>query len=135
MLVSLQCWCHLVSLWCLVSVRCWCWGHSSVTLVLVSHQCHSGAGACVGVNLVLVSLQCHTGVTPVLVSFMVSYPCHSSADVTPVSLWWCHTSVIEVFKPTINYVYSKILAQSHLGYLQNNMFNCYVVIPSLGNLV
>ena len=68
------------------------------------HQCHSGAG-----------------VTP------VSHRCHSGAGVTPVSLW-CHSGagVTELFKPTINYVYSKIIAQSDLGYQQNNMFNCYV---------
>ena len=86
-----------------LSLLCWC--HKGVTLVLVLLRCH----LFVGVTLVLVSHWCHLG-----------------AGVTLVS--WCHFSagVIKLFKPTINYVYSKIIARSHLGYQQNNMLNCYV---------
>ena len=68
----------------------------------------------------------------------MSLRCHSGAGVTPVSLrCWCHSivgdfpvlsspGVKKLFKSAINYVQSKIMAQSQLWYQQNNMFNCYV---------
>ena len=97
---------------------------------LLLHWCHSG----VGVTPVPPP---YTGVIPVPPPYagvtLVSLGrwCHSGAGVTPVSLqcWYqCHSSagVIELFKPTINYVYSKIIAQQHQGHQQNNMLNCYV---------
>ena len=66
--------------------------------------------------------QCHSGVTPVLVLLR----CHSGAGVTLVSLrCWCHSivgvfpvlsspGVKKLFKSAINYVQSKIIAQSQL---------------------
>ena len=116
-----------MSLWCLVSLRC----HSDVTPVLVLLQCHSGAG----VTPVSLRCWCYSSVTPVLV--LVSLRCHSGAGATPVSLrCWCHSKagvlpvlpppgVKKLFKSAINYVQSKIIAQSQL-YYQQNMFNCYV---------
>ena len=149
-LVIVLLWCHCGA-WCHsgagvtpVSLRCWCF--SGVTPVLVLLRCHSGAGVTpvlvllrchsgAGVTPVLVLLRCHSGagVTPVLVLVR----CHSGAGATPVSLQcWCHSKagvlsvlpppgVKKLFKPAINYVQSKIIAQSQL-YYQQNMFNCYV---------
>ena len=118
----------IVLLWCHsgagvgatpVSLQCWCWCYSGVTPVLVSLRCW-----------------CYSGVTPVLV--LVLLRCHSGAGATLVSLQcWCHSKagvlpglpppgVKKIFKSAINYVQSKIIAQSQLYYQQNNMFNCYV---------
>ena len=130
----------IVLLWC----HCGAWCHSGagagVTPVLVSLRCHSGAGA--GVTPVSLRCWCHSGagagVTLVLV--LVLLRCHSSAGATLVSLLcWClsNAGVLPVlpppgvkknliFKSAINYVQSKIIAQSQLYYQQNNMFNCYV---------
>ena len=119
-LVIVLLWCHCGA-WChsgvtQMSLRCWC--YSSVTPVLVSLRCW-----------------CYSSVTPVLV--LVSLRCHSGAGATPVSLrCWCHSKagvlpvlpppgVKKLFKSAINYVESKIIAQSQL-YYQQNMFNCYV---------
>ena len=75
---------QLQSIYKSTTLGCWC--HSDVTLVLVSLQCHSGAG----VTPVSLWCWCHSGVTPVWVSLR----CHSGAGVTPVSLrCWCHSSV------------------------------------------
>ena len=97
--VSLQCWCYSIVTPVLVLLRCWC--YSGVTPVLVLLRCHSSAGA------TPVSLQCW---------------CHSKAGVLPVLL---PLGVKKLFKSAINYVQSKIIAQSQL-YYQQNMFNCYV---------
>ena len=134
-MVSLQCWC-----WCysgvtpvLVSLRCWC--HSGVTPVLVLLQCWCHSGVTPVLVLVLLQCWCHSGagVTPVLLRCW----CHSGAGVTPMSLLcWCLSKAVlpvlpppgvkKFFKSAINYVQSKIIAQSQLYYQQNNMFNCYV---------
>ena len=121
----------MVLLWCHsgagagvtpVSLRCWC--HSGAGVTPVSLRCwyHSGDG------VTPVSLRCwcwcYSGVTPVLVLLR----CHSSAaGVTPrlVFFQFCHHQVLKLFKSVINYVLSKIIAQSQL-YYQQNMFNCYV---------
>ena len=121
-----------MSLWCLVSLRC----HSGVILVLLLLRCHTGAG--VNPVLVLVLLRCHSGAGVTLVLVLVSLRCHSGAGATPLSLLcWCLSKagvlpvlpppgVKKFFKSAINYVQSKIIAQSQLYYQQNNMFNCYV---------
>ena len=82
--------------------------------VLVLLRCHSGAGA--GATPVSLQCWCYSGVTPVLVSLQ----------------GWCSSSFAttrckkkKLFKSAINYVQSKIIAQSQL-YYQQNMFNCYV---------
>ena len=137
-----------MSLWCLVLVSLQCWCYSGVTPVLVSLRCHSGAGAGVtpvslrcwcysgvtpvslrcwcysGAGVTPVSLRCwcYSGVTPVLVLVLVLLQCHSSAGVLPVLP---PPGVKKLFKSAINYVQSKIIAQSQL-YYQQNMFNCYV---------
>ena len=75
---------------------------------------------------ILVYKMCHygAGVTPVLVLLW----CHSSAGVTPAGVLPVlpPPGVKKIFKSAINYVQSKIIAQSQLYYQQNNMFNCYV---------
>ena len=136
-----------------VSLWCWCYSGVTLVLVLVLLRCHSGAGVTpchsgAGAGATPVSLRCwcysvslrcwcwcYSGVTLVLV--LVLLRCHSSAGATPVSLQcWCHSKagvlpvlpppgVKNLFKSAINYVQSKIIAQSQL-YYQQNMFNCYV---------
>ena len=107
---------------CVAPVSLWCWCHSGagagVTPVSLRCWCHSGAGA--GVTPVLVLLRCHSSAGATLVSLQCW--CHSKAGVLPVLP---APGVKKLFKSAINYVQSKIIAQSQL-YYQQNMFNCYV---------
>ena len=99
--VSFRCWCYSGVTPVLVLLRCWCYSGAGVIPVSLRCWCYSSAGA------TLVSLQCW---------------CHSKAGVLPVLP---PPGVKKLFKSAINYVQSKIIAQSQL-YYQQNMFNCYV---------
>ena len=150
-LVIVLLWCH--SGVTLVSLQCHCGAGITPVLVLCRCWCHSGVGATPVLVLVSLRCLCYSCVSPVLVSLRCRCWCYSSVIPVLVSLWcwcWCHSGVTPVlvllrchscagvlpvlpppgvkifFKSAINYVQSKLIAQSQLNYQRNNMFNCYV---------